>query len=302
MRCKLGLLGQYPIIIRIYIIHHREVMGILDSEAFIIVVGGLRHVRAFIPFLADLLRHGVDRNAAQPVADTVGNSLDAGIILNLLGSHTIIWIFGTALGSTGIVQHHLVRVKFNPLCLHILMVNLALCILHLAGFLAPVVLSLVAVQDNPGLGIRQLQHIGLVFHLHILGGKVAICMFRNKPPLVQGGHHHISLHHKITGILIIKELVPLHGYRHILGGIQGLPQIFLHFVGIQQKLLLILIQCILPGITPTVFHIVQNSRIRITFTIIPCFCLRQILCNTAGSKGNCHDQPGSQPANFFFIL
>ena len=182
------------------------------------------------------------------------------------------------------------------------MVDLALGILHFAGFLAPVILGLVAVHNNPCLGIRQLQHICLVLHLHILGYKVAICMLRNKPPLVQGGHHHISLHHKITGVLVIKKLIALYCHRHILGGVQGLTQLFLHLVGIQQKLLLVFVQGIFPGIAPAIFHIVQNSRIRIAFTIINCLCPWHVQHTAASSKSHRHSKPGSQPANFFLIL
>ena len=182
------------------------------------------------------------------------------------------------------------------------MVNLALGVFHLALFLTPVVLSLIAIQNNPSLSICQLQHIGLIRHLNILLLQITISFLCDKTALIQGGHDHIALDLKITCVFIIEKLVTFYSHWHILGWIQWFPQMFLHFVGILQKLFLVLVKAVFPLSTAAIFHIIKDICIRITFTIVYSLCCRyrqwQIVSPPQGNQ----TQTSSYTANFSCIF
>ena len=182
------------------------------------------------------------------------------------------------------------------------MVNLALGIFHLALFLAPVILCLVAIQNNPGLSICQLQHIGLIRHIHILLLQITISFLCDKTALIQGGHYHIALDLKITSVFIIEKLVTVYSHRYILGWIQWLPQMLLHFIGILQKFFLILIKTIFPLSTTAIFHIIKDICICITFTIVYSLCCRYRQRQIASPPQRNQAQTSSYTANFSCIF
>ena len=274
MSLYLAALRNKEITICQQIICYRIIKSILDAKTVVIIIGSFWHIGIFFPFLVHLLRHRIYWNTAQPIANPIGNCLNTWIVFNFFSRHFVIRIFSGAFGGAGIKKHNLIWIHFNALGLHILMVNLALGIFHLALFLAPVILSLIAIHNNPGLSICQLQHISLVWHLYILFLQIAIGFLRNKTALIQGGHYHMTFDLKITGVFIVEQLITLYSHWYILGRIQWLPQVFLHFVGIHQKLFLILSKAIFPLGTAAILYIIQNICICITFTIVYSFCCR----------------------------